>query len=78
MATVMEVFNEDRVAHPWNPHVCVVPRLMTHRWQKSLRKATDVLFTVQVGEHFLGRPQHEPLSIAVVLPLSHTPSYRGP
>ena len=34
------------------------------------------------GRPFLGpsrgRPQHEPLIIAVVLPLSHTPSYRGP
>ena len=78
MATVMEVFNEDRVAHPWNPHVFVVPRLMTHQWQKSLRKAADVVFTVQVGDHFWGRVQHEPLIIVVVLPLSHAPSYKGP
>ena len=30
MGTVLEVFNEDQLAHPWNPHVFVVPRLMTH------------------------------------------------
>ena len=42
----MEVFNKDRIAHPWNPHVFVVPRLMTHLWQKNLGKDADVLFTV--------------------------------
>ena len=52
MGTVLEVFNEDHLAHPWNPHVCVVPRLMTHLWRKSLGKDMDVMFTIQVGKHF--------------------------
>ena len=78
METVMEVFNEDRLAHPWNPHVFVVPRLMTHLWRKNLGKDMDVLFTVQVGEHFWGRAQHEPLIVAVALPLVHVDRHRGP
>ena len=53
--TVLEVFNEDRIAHPWNPHVFVVPRLMTHLWRKNLSKDADVLFEVQVEDHFWGR-----------------------
>ena len=30
METIMEVFNEDRMAHPRRAHVFVIPRLMTH------------------------------------------------
>jgi len=78
MSTVLEVFNEDRLAHPWNPHVFVVPRLMTNQWRKSLSKDVDVMFTVQTGVSFWGALQHEPLLVAIALPLSHVPSYRGP
>ena len=49
METVLEVFNEDRIAHPWNLHIFVVPRLMTHLWRKNLTKGADVVFEVQVG-----------------------------
>ena len=78
MGTVLEVFNEDRLAHPWKPHVFVVPWLMTHLWRKSLAKDMDVLFTVQVGDHFWDTTQHEPLIVALVLPLCHVANYRGP
>ena len=78
MGTVLEVFNEDHLAHPWNPHVFVVPRLMTHLWRKSLGKDMDVMFTVQVGKHLWASSQHEPLIVALVLPLSHVDNYRGP
>ena len=78
METVMEVFNEDRIAHPWNPHVFVVPRLMTHLWQKNLKKDADVLFTVQVRDYFWGRSKHEPLIIALMFPIVHVTGYRGP
>ena len=75
----MELFNDDRVAHPWQPHVFAVPRLMTHLWRKQLSKDADLMFTVAVGdEHFWTKSQHEPLIIAVVLPLSHCEDYRGP
>ena len=52
METIMEFFNEYRIAHPWNPHVFVVPRLMTHLWRKHLGKDVDLMFTVTPGEHF--------------------------
>lgn len=78
METVMDIFNEDRIAHPWNPHVFVVPRLMTHLWRKSLGKDADVIFNVKVGNHFWGSSQHEPLIVAIVLPIAHVSNYRGP
>ena len=36
------------------------------------------MFTVTPGEHFWGKPQHEPLIVAVVLPLAHGNDYRYP
>ena len=42
----MEMYNEDRIAHPWNTHIFAVPRLMTHLWRKSLFKDADLNFTV--------------------------------
>ena len=78
METVLGVFNEDSIAHPWIPHVFVVPGLMTSFWRKQLTKDADVLFEVQVGDHLLGRSQHEPLIVALVLPIVHVTSYRGP
>ena len=52
MEKVMEVFNEDRLAYPWNPYIFVVPRLMIHLWRKNLGKDMDVCFIEQVREHF--------------------------
>jgi|SaaInl85LU_5_DNA_1037374.scaffolds.fasta_scaffold15347_4 hypothetical protein len=69
METVMEVFNDDRIAHPTKTHIFVVPRLMTQLWRRKLGKDADVLFTVAVaaGNHFWERSQHESLIIAIVL-----------
>ena len=78
MQTVMEIFNKDRIAHPWNPHVFVVPCLMTRLWRKNLMKDAKVLFTVQAGDHFGSPSHHEPLIIALVLPVVHGAAYRGP
>ena len=78
METVMEVFNEDRLAHPWIPHVFVIPRLMTNLWRKLMGRDADLMFTLEVGDHFWCRRQHEPLIIAVVLPLAHCTRYFGP
>ena len=78
METALEMFTEDRVAHPWNAHVFAVPQLMTHLWRHSLGKDADLSFTVQTGNHFWARTQHEALLIAVVLPLCHSPTHRGP
>ena len=79
METVMELFNEDRIAHPGNAHVFAVPRLMTHLWRKTLSKDADLMFTVATGDrHFWETSQHEPLIVAIVLPLSYCENYRGP
>ena len=52
METALELFRDDRLAHPRWPHVFVIPRLMTHMWRKNLGKDADVLFTVPVGVPF--------------------------
>lgn len=78
METVMEVFNEDRIAHPWNTHIFVVPRLMTHLWRRKLGRDADVLFYAATGNHFWEKSQHEPLIIALVFPYAYVHSYRGP
>ena len=78
MEIMMEVFNEDRLEHPWNSHVCMVPRLMTQWWQKNLGKDGNVLFTAQVGSQFWSEAQHELLTISIILPLAYIDNYRGP
>ncbi len=78
MEIALELFCEDRMAHPHWPHVFVVPRLMTHLWRKNLGKDTDVLFTVPAGVSFWASGQIEPLIVAIVFPLAHVPSYTGP
>ena len=78
METVLEMFTDDRTAHPWNAHVFAVPKLMTHLWRKALSKDADILFEVVTGDHFWAREQHEPLLIAIVFPLCHRPDYQGP
>jgi hypothetical protein len=79
MLTALELFLDDRLAHPQSPHVFVVPRLMTQMWSKDLGKdANIILFTVSAGVTFWGGNQFEPLIIAIVFPLSHVPRYAGP
>ena len=52
METVMEVFNEDRMAHPHTMHVFALPRLMPYLWMQYLGKDADVLVTITTGDHF--------------------------
>jgi hypothetical protein len=78
MRTILELFSEDRLVNPHIPHVFVVPRLMTYMWRKDLNKDADLLFTVTCGSPFWMDDMHEPLIVAVVLPLTHVPNYRGP
>ena len=78
METALELFCEDRMAHPQWPHVFVIPRLMTHMWRKDLGKDADVLFTVPAGANFWASGQFEPLIVAIVFPLAHVPRYTGP
>jgi hypothetical protein len=58
--------------------VFLVPRLMTHLWQRDLGKEADILFNVPVSVPFWGAWQCEPLTVAILFPLSHVPSHTGP
>jgi hypothetical protein len=78
MSTVLELFNDDRLARPHFPHVFVVPRLMTHLWRKQLSKDADLIFTVSCGPSFWPKEMHEPLIVLIVLPLHHVDRYQGP
>jgi hypothetical protein len=78
METALELFGNDRLAHPQGPHVFVIPHLMTHMWRKNLGMDVDVLFTVPAGVPFWTAGQFEPLFIAIIFPLSQVPRYTGP
>ena len=78
METVMELFNEDRLTHPHIPHLFFVPCLMTHLWQKQLGKDADLMFHVKPGACFWPKSMHEPLYVAIILPLAHHEHHRGP
>jgi hypothetical protein len=55
-------------------HLFVVPRLMTSRWRKKLLKTCTFSFYVPAYFDIWNKSQHEPLMIAVCLPLSkHRP-----
>jgi hypothetical protein len=61
---------------PSSVHVFVVPRLMTAWWRRVLNKATDVSFVVPVGTPVWGKDQHEPLILAIYLPLRKSYPWR--
>jgi hypothetical protein len=55
-------------------HIFIVPRLTTSRWRKTLLKACTFYFYVPACFDIWDKSQHEPLMIAVCLPLSkHRP-----
>jgi hypothetical protein len=55
-------------------HLFVVPRLMTSRWRKKLLKACTFYFYIPARFDIWNTSQHEPLMIAICLPLSkHIP-----
>jgi hypothetical protein len=55
---------------PTSTHIFLCPRLMTARWQRIVRKTTDVMLCVPVGSCMWDSEQHEPLILAVSFPLS--------
>ena len=77
METVVELFNEDCLAHPHIPHVFAIPRLMTHLCRKQSYNDTDVLFTINAGPYFWPCSMHEPLIVLIVLTLDHVSNYIG-
>lgn len=66
-------------------HVVVVPRLMTYMWRKTLGKTCDVMLEIPAkdvvdelfGEVVWGARKHEPLILALVLPLSSRKPWRA-
>jgi len=78
MEVALELLTEDRLAHPHWPHVFLVPRLMTHLWRRDLGKEADILFNIPAGVPFWGARQYEPLTVAILFPLSQVSSYTGP
>jgi hypothetical protein len=78
MPTVLEMFNDDRMANPHLHHVFAVPRLMTHLWRKQLAKDADLVFTVPCHPSFWPAEMNEPLLILIVFPITFVPSYHGP
>ena len=52
-------------------HIVVIPRLFTAIWRKTLGKMADLLFTLPCGHPCWGANQHEPLIVALCLPLLH-------
>jgi hypothetical protein len=78
MTTVVELFAEDRLAHPFVPHVFLIPRLMTHLWRNTLGKDTDLTLNIPPCFDFWPPEMHEPLILMIVLPCSYVPDYFGP
>jgi hypothetical protein len=59
---------------PFHSHVVLIPRLMTARWRKLLRKICCLIFTVPIDSDVWNLSQFEPLIVGLYLPLSrHQP-----
>ncbi|GKY90814.1 hypothetical protein MPSEU_000054200 [Mayamaea pseudoterrestris] len=56
-------------ARPHVFHCIVVPSLMTSRWRRQMRKASDVMFTIPIGASFWREEMFESLTLALVCPL---------
>ena len=55
---------------PSSTHIFLCPRLMTYRWRRTVQKASSLLVNVPVGTPIWEIDQHEPLILAISLPLS--------
>ena len=75
---MVELSNEDGLAHPHILRVFDIPHLMTHLWRNQLSKDMYVLFTLNVGPSFWPQYMHEHLIVLIVLPLARVTNYRGP
>jgi hypothetical protein len=61
---------------PTSIHVVLIPRLMTYLWRKRLSKTCDFMVDLPVGPEQWNHSQHEPLVLAISLPLSKTSPWR--
>lgn len=64
----LEELRVARIKRQSSTHIFVVPRLMTPEWLKQLYKASDIVFSVPVGQSFWEKDMHEPLLIGIVFP----------
>ena len=53
METVVEVFNEDCLAHPYISHVFAIPRLTNHLWE-GIYLRTRVSYSLLMWGHTFG------------------------
>ena len=68
---MLEELCNAKLKRPYLLQIVLIPRLMTARWRKQLRKSADLLVLFALTKDNLwGKTQHEPLIFALCLPLS--------
>ena len=65
-----------RLKRPMSTHLMLIPRLMSCRWRRQLTKAADVILVLNTGSEHWGVEQHEPLLIAICLPMLRSSPWR--
>jgi hypothetical protein len=58
-------------------HVFITPWLMTNLWRKMLNKTCDMLVELPAGPGVWKKCQHEPLILAIFLPLSRNSPWQN-
>ena len=54
---------------PESLHIVLIPRLCTSLWRKQLGKCVDLVLPILAGQEFWSSAMHEPLILAIYLPL---------
>ena len=75
--TALEILMKARLQNTHKYHLTMVPLIMILFWRKQTGKDADLLFTVTVGIPFWGLGEHEPLIIALFLPVVSCSNWRG-
>jgi hypothetical protein len=65
---VVDQLGKWRLKRPECVHLVVVPRLMTGRWRRALKRGTDFYFRVDWDEVWPLKELYEPLLIFVIVP----------
>ena len=76
--TVIKLFLEACLQHPYRYHLIVVHLLMEFLWRKRIGKETYLLFNVNVGIPFWYLRGHVTLIIVLLLPIISLRKWRGP
>ena len=79
METIIEVCNEDRMAHPHQVHVFVIHRPVTHLQRKRpFQKGWICPDDYLLRDHSWDKSQHQPLILTIILPFVYVENYREP